>query len=190
MPVFLLFCVWLLFPCPPDNTSVPGKPLAGPEFKGEEQLWGNFTPSVPTSCLDLARPWGEQALAAGREFFQLHWRSSEPPDVACTWKHFLFPQGRGAAFTSPSPIRGQGLRGPSMAELDLSRQGHPREATFAASLGQDTSSGDNRSSPLSLHTEEHLLSLSHNILYVILQGKIILISLSSNIHNHNHKNIT
>lgn len=54
---------------PPENTSVPGKPLAGPEFKGEEQLSCNLTPSVHISCLDLARPCGEQALATEKDLF-------------------------------------------------------------------------------------------------------------------------
>lgn len=155
MPALLHFCAWLLFPCPPENTSVPGKPLAGPEFKGEEQLLCNLTPSVHTSCLDLARPWGEQALATERDFCQLDWHNSEPPDIG----NIFLPKGGKLPFSSPSPIKGQRLHGPSVAELDPSRKDHPSKATFAASPGQDISSRDKRSSPLSLHTEKYLLSL-------------------------------
>jgi len=51
----MVFCAGVVFPCPPESTAMPGKPLAGPGCRGDEQLAGDLTLSVHVSCLGRAR---------------------------------------------------------------------------------------------------------------------------------------
>lgn len=104
---------------------MPGKPLAGPEFKDEEQLLGNLTPSVHSTCLDLDRPWGNKLWPQRGIFFSWTGTAQNLQTLPTLGNIFFSPKGGKMPFSSPSPIRGQGLCGPSVAELDPSRKDHP-----------------------------------------------------------------
>lgn len=164
LPALLVFCAGVVFPCPPESTSVPEKPLAGPGSRGDEQLSGDLTPSVHISCLGWTwsdhggkiRQSGNKPCTQKGDFFQLHWCSSEPPDVACAWKRSPFPPREESCLHFPEPYNGSRAAWPlELRQLILVLPwpvplalGKPRLQL----LRGKTRPVDNRSSLLPLHT--------------------------------------
>lgn len=193
----------VVFPCSPESTSMPGKPLAGPGFRGDEQLSGNLTSSMHTSCLGWtwadrggSKPWPEKG-----DFFSCAGTALSLWSLPVLGNIFLYPPREESCLHFLRPYEGSRAAWSSTAEPGPSQQGQPWLVMLTPGkphlqlLPGRTCPVDNRSSPLSLHAEKYH-SLSLTIFYMlcihaILQGKVYYFNLlSSNIHNHDHKSIT
>lgn len=133
----LVFCVWVVFPCPPERASVPGKPLAGPLSRGSEQLSGHLTPSVHVSC--LGRTWsdrgGNKPWSQKGDFFSATLAQPRASRHGLCLEAFFFD---GAKLPSLPQILLGGWRAAwsLLAGSALPGATHPGEATFAASQGR------------------------------------------------------
>lgn len=158
-----------MLPCPPESTSMPGKPLAGPGFRSDEQLSSNLTLSVHVSCLGWtwsdhggSKPWPQK----GDFFFSCAGTAQSLQMLPVLGNIFLFSLRDESCLHFPKPYKRLRAAWSSMAEPGFSRWGQlwpvpltPGKPHLQLLWGR-TCPVDNRTNPLSLDAEKyHPLSL-------------------------------